>query len=330
MGRHGGGSRGGGIHSSGGSRRSGSKNGGSSVRTASKPFRGCYDRSYYDRRGHYHSCYTNNVNFGTNAGWNHTIIVSLIFMTCFILLMMLIMLSSAVQIGKKLNGDPARIKVVDNASLLTAQEKEQTKKLLEEVYEASGMPVMVYTDNFDWKQHYTSLEIYSEELYYRMGYDEDAMIILFTAQEDTASFYDWEYDMYCGDDTISCLSDDTFHKLLKNFQKAMSSQDLYQALEYAWDSVMDDLAKTTVEWRLIPIAIFYLAVCAIIYLPIVKHSNKAQDAYRYFKEHPDKYNTTPMLVYSKCPFCQTSNDAQSETCPYCGTFLEITDGNVHI
>lgn len=327
MGRHGGGSRGGGSHSSGGSRGGGSRGRGSSVRTASKPFRGCYNRSYYDRRGRYHRCYTNNVNFGTNAGWNHASVVSLIFMTCFILLMMLTMLSSAVQIGKKLNGDPARIKIVDNADLLTVQEEEQTEKLLEEVYEASGMPVTVYTDTFDWKKHYTSLEIYSEELYYRMGYDEDAMIILFTAQEDKDSFYDWEYDMYCGEDTTACLSDDAFNKLLENFQKAMSSQNLYQALDYAWNSVMDDLAKTTVEWSLIPVAIFYLAMCAIIYLPVVKTSKKAQDAYRYFKENPDKYSTTPMLVYSKCPFCGRSNDAQSETCPYCGTVLKIADDN---
>lgn len=328
MGRHGGGSRGGGSHSSGGSRGGGSRGRGSSVRTSTRPFRGCYNRSYYDRRGHFHRHYTSDVNFGMKSGWNHATIVLLIFMTCFLLLMTLTMLSASVHIGKKLNGNSARIKIVDNAGLLTAREEEQTEELLQEVYEASGMPVTVYTDNFDWKKHYTSLEVYSEELYYQMGMEEDAMIILFTAQTGADSFYDWEYDIYCGDDTIDCLSDAAFNTLLENFQKAMASQDLYQALEYAWNSVMDDLAKTTIEWIMLPVAIFYLIIYAIIYLPIVKNSNMAQDAYRYFQEHPDKYNTTPMLLYSECPSCGASNASQSETCPYCGVLLKISDGDV--
>ena len=54
MGRHGGGSRSGGSHRSSSSRRSGgSRSGGSGARTSSKPFAGCYNRSYYDRSADY-------------------------------------------------------------------------------------------------------------------------------------------------------------------------------------------------------------------------------------------------------------------------------------
>lgn len=327
MGRHGGGSRGGGGHRSGGSRGGGSRGSGSSIRTSNKPFRGCYNRSYYDRRGRYHKYYTNDANFGNRGGWNAASIVSLIIITVVMLFMTSTMLSSMVQIGKKVNGNPARIKVVDHAKVLTAQEEVQTERLLQDVYGASGMPVTVYTDNFDWKKHYTSLEVYSEELYYQMGYDEDAMIILFTAEEGEDSFYDWEYDMYCGDDTTVCLSDTAFDKLLENFQKAMASQNLYQALEYAWNSVMDDLAKTTIKWQMTPMVIFLLLMYVSFYLPIIKNGKKAQEAYRYFKENPNKYDMTPMLVYSECPFCGTSNDTQSETCPYCGVVLKIADNS---
>ena len=56
MGRHGGGSSSGGSHghsSSSSSFHSSSSGGGRSVRTStSTPFYGCYNRSYYDRRGH--------------------------------------------------------------------------------------------------------------------------------------------------------------------------------------------------------------------------------------------------------------------------------------
>ncbi len=58
---------------------------------------------------------------------------------------------------------------------------------------------------------------------------EDAMIILFTVG-DNADFYDWEYDMYCGDDTIKCFSDEAFDTLLENFRKGMAKQDLSLSL----------------------------------------------------------------------------------------------------
>lgn len=68
MGRHGGGSRSGGSHRSSSSRSSGgSRSGGSGVRTSSKPFAGCYNRSYYDRSGRLHTCYTSIKNFGTKS-----------------------------------------------------------------------------------------------------------------------------------------------------------------------------------------------------------------------------------------------------------------------
>ena len=63
---------------------------------------------------------------------------------------------------------------------MTDNEEQEVLALLQDVYDASGMPVTVYTDDFSWKEHYDSLEVYSEELYYKIGYDEDAMIILFT------------------------------------------------------------------------------------------------------------------------------------------------------
>lgn len=327
MGRHGGGSRSGGSRSSGSRSGSGSRGGGSSVRTSKTPFRGCYNRSYYDRRGCYHRYYTSDVNFGKKSGWNAGTIFALIFITIHMLIMIGGFAAGIVNFGKKVNGDVSRIKIVDTVDVLTAEEEEKTRSLLIEVYQASGMPVTVYTDTFEWKQHYTSLEVYSEELYYQMGFDENAMIILFTTDNST-TFYDWEYDIYCGDETTACLSDDAFDKLLANFQKGMATQSLYQALEYSWNSVMGDLAKTTVNWSGLPAVIMILAFYGIFYFAILGSSKKSNDAYRYFKENPDKYEPTPMTLYSECPSCGASNTDQSETCSYCGTLLKIGDSNV--
>lgn len=230
MGRHGGGSRsgggGGGSRSGGGSRGGG----GSSSRSSSRPFQGSYNRSYYDRRGRYHSYYTTNRNFGTSSGSNIGLIFALVFVTFHMCVMLSGFVGSGIHFGGKVNGEISRIGIEDNADILSVEEEMAIIKTFQKVYDASGMPITLYTDDFSWMNHYNSLEVYSEELYYSMGFEEDAMVILFTA-EDLDGFYDWEYDMYCGDDTEKCFSDDAFDTVLANFQKAMAQEDLVKALD---------------------------------------------------------------------------------------------------
>lgn len=327
MGRHGGGSRSGGSHRSSSSRSSGgSRSGGSGVRTSSKPFAGCYNRSYYDRSGRLHTCYTSIKNFGTKSAWSLGIIITLIFITCHMLIMLAAFGSTLISFGSKVSGNPDRIYIEDTANVLSEQEEQDVLELLKEVYDASGMPVTVFTDDFSWKDHYDSLEIYSEELYYGIGFDEDAMIILFTV-DNSNDFYDWDYDIYCGDDTTKCLSDATFDALLDNFQKGMASQDLAKALDYAWNSVMHDLAKTRIHWSQLPALIFILFFYAIFYIAILGGTRKQNAAYKYFRANPEKLSNAPMTLYSDCPSCGASNAAQNEVCPYCGGLLKISDGN---
>lgn len=325
MGRHGGGSRSGGSHRSSSGRSGGSsRGGGSGIRTSTVPFRGCYNRTYYDRRGRLHRHYTNNREFGTKSGLGLANIMILLFITVHMCFMIGGMLSVAVVRGEKINGNRSRIMVMDHAEILTEREETEILSLLEQVYEKSGMPVTVYTDDFSWKKHYNALEIYSEELYYAIGMDESAMIILFTANDDS-DFYDWEYDVYCGDDTEKCFSDAAFDKFLENFQKGMSRQKLADALQYAWDAVMDDLAKTRVNMAMLPTMIVPLIVYGIFYAAILGPAKKQNDAYRYFKENPEKLSLAPMVMYSVCPNCGASNASQGEVCSYCGTVLKVCE-----
>lgn len=330
MGRHGGGSRSGGSsRSSSSSSRSGggSRSGGSSGRTSTTPFKGCYNRSYYDRKGRLHSCYTTNKNFGTKSGWNVGIIFALVFITFHMIVMLSAFSFMLVDFGGKVNGDKSRIFIEDKADLLMASEEREVLNLFQEVYDASGMPVTLYTDDFSWKEHYKSLEVYSEELYYRIGLDEDAMLILFTADM-SGDFYDWEYDMYCGDDTVKCFSDAAFDTLLSNFQKAMAQQNLAKALDYGWNSVIDDMGKTKIRWEGAPGLLFLVAFYGIFYFAILKGTGKQNAAYRYFKENPDKLSMQPMTLYSACPSCGAPNETEGTTCRYCGTLLKVQDGNV--
>jgi len=328
MGRHGGGSRsgggGGGSRSGGGSRGGG----GSSSRSSSRPFQGSYNRSYYDRRGRYHSYYTTNRNFGTSSGSNIGLIFALVFVTFHMCVMLSGFVGSGIHFGGKVNGEISRIGIEDNADILSVEEEMAIIKTFQKVYDASGMPITLYTDDFSWMNHYNSLEVYSEELYYSMGFEEDAMVILFTA-EDLDGFYDWEYDMYCGDDTEKCFSDDAFDTVLANFQKAMAQEDLVKALDYAWNSVMDDLGKMSIDWTILPIGLMILAFYSIFYIVIIGSLKKNKDANEYFKNNPDKLSYTPMTLYSACPNCGASNITQDTNCKYCGTLLKKSEGNIN-
>ncbi len=329
MGRHGGGSRSGGSHrSSSGRSGGGSRGGGSGARTSKTPFAGCYNRTYYDRRGRRHNYYTNDKNFGKKSGWSAGIIIALIFITLHMLAMMTAMCMSAVTFGAKTSGDPGRIRIVDQADVLTDREEADVLTVLQQVYEKSGMPVTVYTDDYSWKEHYSSLEVYSEELYYGMGIDESAMIILFTVNDDS-DFYDWEYDVYCGDNTEKCFSDATFDDFLAAFQKGMAGQKPSDALLLSWHTVMDDLAKTKVDLTLIPILIILMLFYGVFYVVILIPVRKSNTAYRYFQENPEKLTEPPMFLHSECPSCGASNAEQAQVCPYCGTLLKISDGKVN-
>lgn len=70
---------------------------------------------------------------------------------------MLIMLaafgSTLISFGSKVSGNPDRIYIEDTANVLSNQEEQDVLELLKDVYDASGMPVTVYTDDFSWKHN---------------------------------------------------------------------------------------------------------------------------------------------------------------------------------
>lgn len=329
MGRHGGGSSRGGSHGHSSSRSSfrssSSSRGGSSIRTSTSiPFHGCYNRSYYDRRGHYHTYYTSDVRCGTRSGWSFGIIFALVFITIHMLIMISGFGANAVDFGVKVKGDKSNIKIVDNTNMLNEQEEIKVKNLFEKVYEKSGMPVALYTTDYQWKNHYTSIEVYSEVIYYQNFKDENSMVILFSS-ENIDGFFDYEYDFYCGDNTIKCLKDNDFDNLIFDFHKGFinSNYNISDALDYSWDLCMDDLAKTKINFTSLGIVALLLGFYSIFYIAILGGMKKKNQVYKYYKENPDKLDDKPMTTLLKCPSCGGSNTLKEEKCPYCGNVLKI-------
>lgn len=241
----------------------------------------------------------------------------------FQLLIIIGIIVSYLNFGGKVNGNPERILIEDRIDILTPTEEAQIISLFEDVYEASGMPVTLITDDYGWKNFYISLEAYSELLYYSFGMEEDAMIIVFTEGENK-EFYDWEYDMYCGDDTIKCLSDSAFDKLLDNFQKAMAKEDLCYALDYAWKSVIPDMAKTGFGVGWLVLAGLLLLVCFVFYWLVIRPAIKQRKAYNY-PETPEQFTGEPAKFHHTCPNCGASNESRDEFCSFCGKSLTNND-----
>lgn len=316
MGRHGGGSRSGGRRSSG--RSGGGSRSSAITKNSSKPFKGCYNRSYY-HKGVYHSCYTDDAAFGTSKSRLTTKLLLLIFFSVILFSFLIPCATSSVHVGEKVNGNPDRIVIQDTIDLLTPEEEQSTLDLLHQVYSKSGMPVTLYTDDMEWKSKYNAIEVYSEELYYAMGIEEDAMIILFTYD----GTFDWVYDIYCGDDTIKCLSDNTFDKLIDNFQKGMAGQDLCYALDFSFNSIMNDLVETEVDTNVLMGIGALTLMCCIVLGAFFSSYLKERKVYKYFQENPENLDNTPMAVQNVCPSCGAPNTKFSEVCEYCGTVLKM-------
>lgn len=297
MGRHGGGSCSGGRsggssrRSSGGSRRSGSS--GHSVRYSKRPFHHCYNRSWIDRHGRTHAYYTSDAAYGTRPpNWTAVkfISIALVIHMCF---MLWGLAPQVFEFGGKVNGDPSRIMIHDEIDIMDARSEARTMQLFERIYAKSGMPVALFTTDFSWQEYYDSIEILSEDLYYQLSMDEDAMVIVFSA-DDTDNFAYWEYDMYCGDLTTKCLSDRLFDELLDNFQKALYHSNLTEALEHAWESVMNDMGRTTINWFMMPVLLAVLGFYAIFIGTGIAGAIRQQRAYEYFTENPGALSRTMM------------------------------------
>lgn len=293
MGRHGGGSSSGGSHSShsSSSHSSRSSSSSSSYRSSSRPFRGSYNRSWYDRRGGYHSYYTDNVNYGVASGASKVIrIVVAIFISLHAIGMFSQILPSAVHFGKKVDGVESRISIEDNIDLMTPMEEEKVLKLFKKVYDKSGMPITLVTDDFNYMYVSDTIEVHSEKLYYERGLDEDSMLIFFASNPRDSSI--WTYDMYCGDNTVDCMTDATFDKLIYQFQKGMYNGGLYDAIEYSIDSVYDELATTTFDKEVLFVCGGMVIFYSLFFVGFVFSGRNKRGAERYFKEHPEAVTYT--------------------------------------
>ena len=297
MGRHGGGSsRGGG---GGGRSRSGggsSRRGRGSYRSSSTPFVGAFNRTYIDRRGRVRRHYTNDPDFGIKRPGGVGAWISFAFITLHMVGMFIGLSAALISVGEKVNGDRANIYILDQAELLSEYEEREILSLFESVYEKSGMPVALVTDTFNWRDRFESIEACSEYWYYTQTMDEDAMVVFF-AVDYPIEYTDWEFDIYCGDETVKCLSDDLFYRLVESLRKAAYSRALCEALTLSFTTTIDEMgASRLVGVSILAIVPFLLICYSLFYFAILRGRRANKDALRYFQEHPESLSRAPMTA----------------------------------
>lgn len=250
---------------------------------------------------------------------------------------------SMVQVGHKVDGDRSLIAVYDNVDILTSQEEDELVTLFEQVYDKSGMPVMLFTEPYSEYKKFSNKEAFSEDRLYSHTYEENAMAIVYIPHQ-VGDFEDWIYDFCCGDDTVACLSDAAFDKLLDSFYRARLNMPLADALKVSWNEVMNDLAKTSFEPMSIFVFLFLVFIYGIFISSSVTSLVKGRQAQKYFKEHPEKLDMQPMNtttpnvqqfqnaqpvqpmqeILLQCPNCGAQNTGKSSKCPYCDSVLTRT------
>lgn len=303
------------------------------TRSSNTPFPGCYDRSFYDRHGIYHSYYTTDKDFGTSGILEFNTIVSLIFFTCILFFVIKITINQHIIEREKIVGDSSQICITDNIDIFTDSEETELTELLQEIYTKSGIAVTIYTDNLEWQDKYANIEKYCQRLHYDLGNSKNDLLLLCTTDlSETNPTY--EYDFICGKETSTCLTDDLLIRLEEYLGKALyGGMSLSDAINASFASIMDELAETTIDWSFISAVLIELLFFSFLFTfvfadLIADFISKKQEAYRYFKKHPERISFSPMVLLNSCPNCGASNSAQSETCSYCGSSLKLSDKKI--
>ena len=271
------------------------------TKKSKQPFNGCYNRCYKNKRGKVVNYYTIDKTFGIRNGWTTGNTLALTF----ILFHMAIMISSyifnLVQIGGKIDGDSKRIMIIDNIDILSSEEEETLLDTFYQIYEKTGMPITLYTDDFNWRSNYKDkneiidIKVYNKELYYKIDKSEKGMSILYI-EEKGNKLKNAEYDFYIGMETQKCLSNKSLDKLTKTFEKSLQNMQFNKALIYALEEINLDLCKTTININIIPSIFLLLPLYAISIMIILLPIRKKVAAYNYFKKYPKELDMKKIVL----------------------------------
>lgn len=226
----GGGSSSGGSHhgsSSHGSSSHGSS-GSSRPRVSHSYYSGSYSYVHYDiRNKRYSTIYTSRpvAVLNEEAERNKKIKKpALIIVSVLAIALVLYILSAGLSPRIKVMGVPKEdINIVDNANFFNSEGKQRVKEALIQFYDKTGIATEVVTCTYqDWKDKFTTLEVYAEYLYVTTWDDEKHLLILICdLHDEPMSNDDWLFETMLGDDTDKALREYEQGKFVDNIHAGL-------------------------------------------------------------------------------------------------------------
>lgn len=310
----GGGSHGGGSHSSHSSHSSGGS-GGSSHSVKNSYFPGATRYVYY--RSHRPTYVYANYDI-TSKPSPLRFIALLIYLP--FLIAIITMFAGAIHYPQRLEQDySSEVTIQDNLGIFG--KPYELSDALNAFYKETGIsPVVITVFNEDWQDKYSSLENYAYDLYVNKFYDEKHWLIVYSESYDMFNtFNDWKWEGMQGDDTDPILTEDKTNKFTESLQKYLTQRFLYTvdvAIAKAFDELTPTLMQLTINWPAVGGATAMLAFIIFHACAVIGINPKA----KYYQQATICPDNAPE---DTCDYCQGIYVIGTCTvCPHCGAPLK--------
>lgn len=335
----GGGSHSGGSHSGGGSHSSSSSGGSGS----SGPNRS-YSRTYFNGARHY-VYYKNKKPIQYYSEENITLefvaqkkrvwkTTKIVFLCIYIALYLFLVLGGdGIHFPHKIKikSDRTASVIVDNTDVISGKDEDELMITLEEFYNKTGIPVMVYTTTDDeWNDDFTSLENFAYDKYITTFHSDESCWLIVYSEPDAKpnGFVDWKWEGMQGDNTDPVLTVTLTDKFTKTVQKQITNYGIGKALNIGFKNLNNNVTKITVNpVMLIGYSIgtayivgwFFIFAWLICGRPIKRYESSIK------LEYPNLYKE------DTCTYCGGMYiHGIHISCPHCGGALQPLDEKVYI
>lgn len=228
------------------------------------------------------------------------------------------LLMSSYHHPKKLTADyNTSIVIDDRAGLIEDSEEEDLQKTFQTFYDKTGItPAVITVNNEDWTEHYTSLENYAYELYVNTFDDEKHWLIVYSeASAIYDSFNDWYWEGMQGDDTDDIITEGVADDFTNNLQRYLLQNTRYtpgSAIEKAFSELTPVIMKPYwIQENLL------MAVCMLVF--ILFHASAMTGITPNGIKYRKAVACPQGAVEYRCTYCGGIYVVGTcITCPHCG------------
>ena len=316
----GGGSHGGGFHSSSVGHSGGSGHSEPKHHTRHRSFAGC--RTYYgyahNKPVYIYTDYDLADNCRTKKFSWAIFLYSLLIVSIVLVALKVTFVTQSTKL-KTNTGDYVAIE--DEIGIVDKGEYSKLSQEINTLYEKTGVATQVlFINNEDWMPNYTSLEAYAYEQYVtRFGNDETMWLLVYSEPEVVdKSFNTWYWEGMIGDNTTRALPQSMLDGFNSSVQSNLYTYSPADSISLALSELNENAGKTKIE----PMGIFAFGLVGFLYLlGLVRDLIEIARAKQY-KKYKELIGTHKEAT---CKYCNGVYIQGETTCPHCGASITNDD-----